>query len=77
MGTHEQNLPETHARLAKLLRTKLFSFGTGDEELSSVALAAAQSTFDSGSPKTFIIAVSNTSTYLLQLFRSSTMHSST
>ena len=53
MGTHEQNLPETHARLANLLRTKPFSFGHGDEELSSVALAAAQSTFNSGPPKTF------------------------
>ena len=77
MGTHEQNLPETHARLANLLRTKPFSFGRGDEELSTVALAAAQSTFDSGSPKTFIIIVSNTSTCILQLFRLSTMHSST
>lgn len=71
MGTHEreQSLPETHARLANLLRTKPFLFGRGDEELSSVALAAAQSTFDSGSPKTCIITVSNTSTCISQLFR--------
>jgi hypothetical protein len=58
MAAPEQNLPETHARLADLLRTKLFSFGRGDEELSSVALAAAKSTFDSGPPKkTCIVTV--------------------
>lgn len=77
MAADEQKLPETHARLANILRTKPFLFGRGDGELSSVALAAAQSTFDSGSPKFCIITVSNTPTYVPQLFRLSTMHSST
>ena len=49
MATAEQSIPETHARLADFLQTKPFSFGRGDEELSSVALAAAKTTFDSGS----------------------------
>ena len=54
MATPEQSIPETHVRLADFLRTKPFSLARGDAELSSVALAAAKSTFDSGSPKKLI-----------------------